>query len=576
MPRSSAATRVQRGLPFPIAAPTGGLNARDALAAMPPQDASVMDNLFPLADRVKTRAGFVLLSTAGSISMAGQTEGFRRLLSHVKGQTETLFAAFFWIEDVGGQPKSRLRIYSVNTSTGALTNVREAITTATLNGMAGLGEWTQFTSASGLAYSLLMVSSEIGGVTTSKPQIYDGTTWADAAITGLPANMLGVHAHRGRLWFYGSAATITEPLKTLSAWYLPTGAVAGAVTEFNLGPFASKGGTIVSMRTWRRDGGDGGADDAAVFVTDQGQVLLYAGTDPSAAATWQLVGVFDVGKLASWQLFYANNDPQDQYGFFMRDTFAKTYGADVLIMAQTGVISLNKLVAGGAEIEEFAISSKIQPALNDAARGWAFGGAAGVVGWKLEHMPILQQLTVNVPTDLSLISGATNQIIWVSERFVMNTVTGAWTKFTGINALDSVVVGSKTYFTNGSRKLYRYDGDATADVSYTDNSAVAIAFECRQAYNYLQSPTNKLATLMQPMLRATGNFSMTVQADADFNGGTISTYKSYTVASTQNVQPILSANKYGRAFATHMKGQTSVGVVSWYATNYTFRNAGLV
>jgi hypothetical protein len=32
-----------------------------------------------------------------------------------------------------------------------------------------------------------------------------------------------------------------------------------------------------------------------VFVTDQGEVMVYRGTDPSSASTWALIGIWIVG-----------------------------------------------------------------------------------------------------------------------------------------------------------------------------------------------------------------------------------------------------------------------------------------
>jgi hypothetical protein len=46
-----------------ITAPIGGLNARDSLAAMPPQDAVTLDNWFPTPTTVDLRKGYTQWST---------------------------------------------------------------------------------------------------------------------------------------------------------------------------------------------------------------------------------------------------------------------------------------------------------------------------------------------------------------------------------------------------------------------------------------------------------------------------------------------------------------------------------
>lgn len=563
MQAQRSVNRGAHALPLPIPAPVGGLNARDALAAMPPTDASLMSNMFPYADRVSPRAGFTTLSTASSITKAGTVEGFRRLMAHVGGGTETALGAFYYTEDVAGTGRTRVRIYSI-ASDGTLATSREVITLASTDSLAALGEWDNFTSAAGVSYLFLMVTKQdaAGATFTNIPQAFDGTTWTAPSITGLPEFTLGVHSHRNRLWFYGSDGQTTTP-KPLSVYYLPTGAVAGAVAEFNLGPFANKGGRVVSMRTWTIDGGDGGTDDMAAFVTDQGQVLLYEGTDPSNASTWRLVGVFDVGKLCTWRSRYVRNaDP-----LFVRDMFAMKYGADVLILTQDGVTSLQRILRP-QEDGDYTLSSKIRPLLAQLARAFIVSGGPALLfmGWKMIYLPILQQLFIFVPTGYASSSSTQG---WFTTSYVMNTVTGAWTNFDGITGIDAVVVGSAIYFIDGGLTVKKYDGSALTD------AGAAITFECRQAYNYLNSPTNKFVTLMQPMLLSSGAFDMTMQADADFKAGAISTYSTYSTMG--NVQPWLSANQFGRAIAAHLKGTVAAGTLSWYATNYAYANsAGIV
>lgn len=555
--------RQAKSAPYPVVAPVKGLNAREALAAMAPDYASTLTNMFPYADRVETRPGTVTLSTASSITMSGTDEGFRRLMLYVGGGTETPFGAFFYYEDVAGTARARVRIYSI-AANGSLTTSREIVTLASTDGIIALGEWCLFTSAAGVTYLVQMATLNNAALTvfTNTPQAYDGTSWTTPAITGLPEVTMGVHSSRNRLWFYnGHALTVVE--KPLSAYYLPTGAIAGAATEFNLGPFANKGGRLVSIRTWTQDNGEGGTDDMTVFVTDQGQALVYGGTDPSSASTWSLVGVFDVGKLASWRATYISGVV---LGFVTHDAFAMKFGSDVLLLTQDGVTSLRRIVSGSINPDEYQISSTIRPLLASASYNWVQAVNNNLASWRANYLPLLEHLFIIVPTGVA--TSGTGKIGWQSEMYVMNTATGAWCRYDSMYAIDAITTRNSLYYTDGGRNISKFDGTATAD------AGSAITFECRQAYNYMDSPVNKLVPLMQPMLKTTGNYSLTVEADADFTIGVISAYTSYT--GTGNQQPWISANKYGRAFAAHLKGQTSVGVVSWYATNWLVRNAGLV
>ena len=559
--------RDQEAFPLPIPAPVGGLNARDALAAMPPGDASVLLNMFAYGDRVETRAGYTTLSTATYTPPAtgglNAVEGFRSLMTWAGAGSTKALGAYYWGEEVAAAVKARLRFYVI-ADNGTLTNSREAVTLASTDVLSSLGEWTQFTSAAGTNYLLIPVTINVGGVQTFTPQAYDGTNWTTPAITGVPANTMGSHSHQSRLWFYGIDG-INNTTKGLSAYYLPTGAIAGAAIEFNVGPYASKGGTLVAMRTWTVDNGTGGADDLAVFVTDMGQAIVYTGTDPAASATWALVGVFDIGKPAG-------AFPYGLRPFAVRDGIAMKYGADLIFLLEDGVSTASGILSKRDMGKDYTISTKIRPLIADLAL--AAGG--GLFVWKMAFLPTRRQLVVSVVTAVNAAgvpqAGIITETVTACTWFVMNTETGAWTKFDNMNVMDSMPYGNHLYFIDGSNKVFKYG-------SGTDDNGAGFVFECRQAYNYLGSPNNKLATLMQPMMRATGTFQLAVEADADFTAGSISTYPVYTIASTQNLQPWISPAKYGRAFAPHVKGSTVAaagGVVSWYATNWIAKPAGMI
>lgn len=569
--------RQQTATTASIPSPVGGLNARDALNGMPLTDASVMTNLFPYADRVATRNGFTLLSTASTTApgvASGVVWGFRALMMHASLGVEQVFGAFYWVENVAGSLYKRLRFTKIATD-GTLTTSRELVTVGSTDTLESLGESTQFTSGSGTTY-LLILATINNGASTFRPNAYDGTNWTAPSITGVPAGTMGVHVHRNRLWFYGTLDTTAAP-KGLSAYYLPLGAISGAAVEFNLGPFASRGGRIVAIRTWTLDGGTGGADDLAVFLTDRGQAIVYEGTDPSALATWRLVGVFDVGKPSSGvpvTFGSAVSGGQNMAGAHI-DAYAMKYGADLLFLLEDGVSSANRVLRPQVQGQDYTLSSKIRPLFTDAAVSYGSLSAAAsntIVPWKMIYYGAGKQLIVTIPTTVTIPSG-TGVKEWKvtgATWYVMNPETGAWAKFDGLNVWDALVVGTSIYFTDGSVNIYKYSSAAL------DDAGTTITWECRQAYNNFGSANTKLFTLMQPMLRSTGNFSATAKVDVDFNGEAISSYTSYTLAAEANVTPWSSPGKLGRYAAIHLKGQTSVGVVSWYATNWAAKPGGLL
>jgi hypothetical protein len=107
------------------------------------------------------------------------------------------------------------------------------------------------------------------------------------AITGVTTTTLSnISLFKNRVWFIQK--------DTLKAWYLPTGAVGGVAQVLDMSQICKYGGTLVDLDTWTLDAGYG-ADDNLVFVTSNGEVIVWRGTDPSSDATWALAGVWKLG-----------------------------------------------------------------------------------------------------------------------------------------------------------------------------------------------------------------------------------------------------------------------------------------
>lgn len=532
---------------YPVPAPVGGLNARDPLAAMPETDASVMENLFPDTSSVGTRKGHeafadgtALFENGGTVPNDFYTYGFHGLATWNSGSSSKLFAMLLRNDFNTGDVRWRVRIYEVATN-GTLT-LSETVNLTTGQPNAGLGESVMFVTGSSTPYMVVRFSDGAADFTRA----YDGSSWTTPSITGLPTfGAIGLTAHRHRLWFYG---------KDLTAYYLPINAISGAVTSFNFGNLFSKGGRIVSMRSWTLDGGDGGTDDLLVVLTNMGQMAVYSGYDPVSQATWSLVGVFDVGRPASRQsqVVTASNDAIRGGAFMMQ------FGADLLMVLGDGVMSASRVLRPAEGQQDYSISGKINSLIREAAATYGADGSTNAGMWSITFLPRLKQVLLNIPTVAAVTNSSSARC--TSITYVMNTETGAWTKFTGMSYLDATVWRGDLYLVAGGYYVYRY-GQVNADLGSN------ITWEARQAYSYLNSPSNKHVTLLQPVMRWTGNFSMTAEVDVDFNPGSISTYTSYTLGAEANVQPWLSANKFGRTAAVHIKGQTSAGVGSWFATN---------
>ncbi len=227
------------------------------------------------------------------------------------------------------------------------------------------------------------------------------------------------------------------------------------------------GGKLQAMATWTIDAGYG-VDDNLVFISDQGEVAVYRGTDPTSASTWSLIGVWIIGAPIS------------------RRCMAK-YGGDLLILTLDGLIPFASALQSSRLDPNIALSDKIQGAFAAAARTYK-----DTFGWGLLYNPLNNALMVNIP----IAAGS-------QEQFVMNNITKAWCRFTGWNANCFALLNDKPYF----------GGDGYVAVCWTSGSGVAgfnddgldINTRALQAFNYFETRgVIKYFTRARPTLYSNG------------------------------------------------------------------------
>lgn len=327
--------RAQKAFPVPYPSPTGGWNTRDALSAMAPTDAVILDNWFPGLGSTKTRGG----GTAYASGLGGTV----KTLAEFNAGTSRKFIA-----------AANNTIWNISSS-GAGASLASGFTN-------DIWDWAQFDDASGGARMALVNGADA-------PQRFNGTAVAALTITGsgLTATTLnGVNIHRSRSYFWDD--------RTQDFWYSATNALGGTMTKFPLGRVNGTGGNLTAMVTWSRDSGTG-LDDLAVFILSSGDILVYAGTNPGDANAWQLVGRYaiaaPIGKRSIRKL-----------------------GADVVIVTKAGYVSLAQVFQKGRFDEESgAISSKIRQSVLDAT-----ASNSALFGWQMQLYPRGNYVLVNVPT----------------------------------------------------------------------------------------------------------------------------------------------------------------------------------
>lgn len=301
------------------------------------------------------------------------------------------------------------------------------------------------------------------------PRHYNGSVWAQPSITGITASdAVNVNGHKGRIWLVLRDST--------KAAYLPTGSIAGAATTFELGGLFTQGGYLVAMATWTRDGG-AGTDDLAVFISSRGQVAVYNGTDPASANTWQLIGVYDVGPPIGYRCF-------------------TKVGGDLALINIDGVLPLSKsLNLDRATQATVAITANINNVMNESARSYRNN-----FGWELTPYAKGTMALLNVPIQ----EGQSQQ------QYVMNTITGAWCKFTGMNANCWAVYKDNLYF--GGNDGLVYQADTTGLDVTTPIDAVG-----QGAYNYYSMRGRlKQWKLLQPLLTTDSDARPALGISTDF------------------------------------------------------------
>lgn len=382
-PRGSA--RIEAvGKSIPV--PTGGWNTLLPLANMPPQFAVRLINWFPTPGWVELRKGHTAFCDTGS-GLPVET-----VATYHGPTSNTMFA---W---------AGANIYDVTSGSPSVS-------------VSGLGtSRSQFVNFATSGGNFLWTCNGV-----DDPQYFDGTTWHDAAITVISGpDIIGVNVHKNRLWF--------TQVGSSDAAYLPVNDVQGAAAVFPLGGLWNQGGYLMAMGTWSIDGGTG-LDDYAVFVSSRGQVAIYQGTDPSTAATWSLVGVFDMGAPIGRRCL-------------------TRVGADIAIICVDGVVPLSRaMIFERAAVQKVALTENIQPDMNNAALNYR-----DHFGWQLISYPLGTRAILNVP----VVENDTQ------VQFVMNTLNGAWCQFQGMNANCWELLLDRVYFGGNDGIVYLAD-DGGAD-----------------------------------------------------------------------------------------------------------------
>lgn len=421
-----------------IPAPVGGWNARDSIGEMKPTDAVYLTNYFPTTSDVMLRKGY----TQHKTGFSGQVES---LMPYSSGTADTLFAA------------SGTAIYDA-TAAGA-------IGAAVVTGLTNARFQEQNITTTGGSFMLCVNGAD-------KLRGYNGSAWwvdGDGThdITGVDtANIIHINLFKHRIF-------LTQK-DTLKVWYLGTDAIAGAASLLDFSSVARLGGYMMAMENWTLDAG-AGVDDHAAFITSNGEIIVYKGTDPSDASKWALVGIWEIGAPLGRRC-------------------SLKWAGDCLLLTQDGLLPLTSALQSSRLDPRVALTDKIYAAVSSAATQYGSN-----YGWQMTYYAKANMLILNIPV-------AAGQ----QEQYVMNTITKAWCNWTSIGANCWCIFNDEPYFGGNGYVGQAWNG-------YSDNST-NINGDAKQAFSYFGSRgLLKRWTMVRPILLTEGSPTTLAGINVDFD-----------------------------------------------------------
>jgi hypothetical protein len=257
-------------------------------------------------------------------------------------------------------------------------------------------------------------------------------------------------------------------------WYLGIQAIAGVATQLDLSSLFKLGGSLAGMLTWTV-AGETVTQQYAVFVSTEGEIVIYSGYDPANSATWALSG-------------------QARIGAPIGGRFWTKVGTDIALICADGFVPLSQVLQLDRKNNADAISNRI---VNAASAATSLYGSN--FGWQIVLYPTGNKLIVNVP----LIEDGT------AMQYVMNTITGAWCSYSAINANCWEATQSAVYFGGAGavyQGLYGHDDDGKS-----------IYGTIKPAFSYFGSPGRvKRFTQIKPVIVGAGAPGVLVDLTVDF------------------------------------------------------------
>jgi hypothetical protein len=288
-------------------------------------------------------------------------------------------------------------------------------------------------------------------------------------ITGVSTSSLSYN------WTYKNRIFYVEK-NSLNAWYLPVDSVTGTATLLPLAGIFQRGGSLLFGAAWSLETLGGGLSEQCIFVTTEGEIAVFQGTDPSVADSWAKVGVYRTG----------------------RPLGAKAHikaGGDVVMATDIGFLPVSaSLTRDYAALSPVAVSYPIEVAWNEYVANRSFAA------WTCEVWPSQQMMAITMPSPI----GSTPTML------VANVRTGAWAPYTGWNAFCVLSFQGRMFFGSDNGRIIE------AEVTGADDGLPYTA-SCVPLFDPLKAPASlKTGLLARSTLLASADIAPQLSLQADY------------------------------------------------------------
>ncbi len=469
--------------PITYPAPVGGLVTATDIASASRGSASVLRNFLPTLTGARVRGGSV---------QNGLVAGAADIISAFKykyGTTEKLFVA------------TAAGIFDMTSPAAPPTT-----TAADVSGLGG-GDWCVFQHTNAGNGYLVCVN----GADTRR--LFNGASWTTTPAITFSDSTTSAQLNCG--WLFKNREFFIKNA-TLDAYYLDVNAIGGAASVFPLGGVMKLGGSLLTGFSWSLESGDG-LSDMCVFVSTEGEVAIYAGSDPSDANDFALRGIYRIGK------------PLGKNAWIRA-------GGDVLVATIDGLIPMSQVLQ--RDRESLSLVSVSRP-IEDL---WQAAAKATQYGWTLKQWPEQNLVFVSFPSN----------IVVEDTTFVLNVQTGRWSTLSNWRASCFETLQGSLFF--GSIGGYCWQGDVTGE----DDGLPFTAAYLSQFLPPQQFGQRATASLAQMYIHAAAKPNVRLFARADGN----------------KTEPVLPAvTTYGENIGVWDVGQWDVGQwdVGLDVNRYSFR-----